>query len=141
MTIDQQIKNYIASHPEGKRDDLQTLHQQMLHILPKGKRWFSDGKNSEGKTVTNPSIGYGAYTIEYANGDTREFFQIGISANTSGISVYIMGLKDKTYLAKTYGTKIGKASVTGYCIKFKSLQDIHLAVLEAAIRDGLASHH
>lgn len=141
MTIDQQIKNYIASHPESKRDDLQTLHQQMLHILPKGKRWFSDGKNSEGKIVTNPSIGYGAYTIEYANGDTREFFQIGISANTSGISVYIMGLKDKTYLAKTYGTKLGKASVTGYCIKFKALQDIHLAVLEAAIRDGLASRH
>jgi hypothetical protein len=140
MTVQQEIKNYIAGQAESKRDDLQALHKQMLRILPKGKLWFSDGKNSEGKIVSNPSIGYGAYTIEYANGTSREFYQIGISANTTGLSVYIMGLKDKTYLAKTYGTKIGKASVTGYCIKFKKLEDINLPILETAIRDGLASH-
>jgi hypothetical protein len=140
MTVQQEIKNYIAGQPESKRDDLQALHKQMLRILPKGKLWFSDGKNSEGKIVSNPSIGYGAYTIEYANGTSREFYQIGISANTTGISVYIMGLKDKTYLAKTYGKKIGKATVTGYCIKFKKLEDINLPILEAAIRDGVAAH-
>jgi len=39
-------------------------------------------------------------------------------------------------LATTYGKKIGKASVTGYCIKFKALKDIHLEVLEAIVRDG-----
>ena len=49
-----------------------------------------------------------------------------------------MGLDDKTYLAETYGSELGKASVTGYCIKFSSLRNIDLAVLEAAIRDGIA---
>ena len=34
--------------------------------------------------------------------------------------------------------KLGKASVTGYCIKFSTLRNIDLAVLEAAIRDGIA---
>ena len=88
--------------------------------------------------VSNPSIGYGLRTITYADGRTREFYQIGLSANTTGISVYIMGLDDKTYLAETYGSTLGKASVTGYCIKFSALRNIDRDVLEAAIRDGLA---
>ena len=70
-------------------------------------------------------------------GKTRDFYQIGISANTAGISVYIIGLDNKKYLAKTYGKKLGKASVTGYCIKFKALKDIDVDVLEAAVRDGV----
>src|SRR3954468_23599655 len=137
MNVQEQIKNYITSQPEPKRTDMQELHRITLQVLPECKLWFLDGKNKEGKTVSNPNIGYGSYTIKYADGNTREFFQIGLSANTTGISVYILGLKDKTYLAKTYGKKLGKASVTGYCIKFKSLKDINVDVLEEAIRYGL----
>ena len=76
--------------------------------------------------------------MKYANGKTKEFFRIGMSANTTGISIYILGLADKTYLSKTYATTIGKASVTGYCIKFKALKDINIEVLETAIRYGAA---
>lgn len=136
MTVKEQIKKYIASQPEAKRHEMQALHQLTLQVSPSCKLWFSDGKNSEGKTVTNPNIGYGHYTMKYADETTRAFYQVGLSANTTGISVYIMGIKDKTYLAKTYGTKLGKASVTGYCIKFKTLKDINIDVLEAAIRYG-----
>lgn len=137
MNIQEQIKKYIASQPEPKRSDMQELHRRLLQMLPECKLWFLDGKDSEGKTVSNPNIGYGLYTIKYAKGETREFYQIGISANTTGISVYILGLKDKTYLAKTYGKKLGKASVTGYCIKFKTLKDINVDILETAIRYGV----
>ena len=94
-------------------------------------------ENSENKTVSNPNIGYGLQTIKYADGKTRAFYQIGLSANTTGISVYVMGIDDKKYLAKTFGKKLGKASVTGYCIKFKTLKDINIDVLEAAIRYGV----
>lgn len=137
MSVKEQIKQYISSQPEPKGSNIQELHQRMLKILPAGKLWFSDGKDDKNKTVSNPTIGYGAYTIKYADGTTKEFFQIGVSGNTTGISVYILGIKDKTYLAKTYGKTIGKASVTGYCIKFKSLKDINVDVLEAAIRYGV----
>jgi hypothetical protein len=108
----------------------------ILKVKPKSKLWFLDGKNDAGKTVSNPNIGYGLQTIKYADGKTREFYQIGLSANSTGTSVYILGLEDKKYLATTYGKKIGKASVTGYCIKFKALKDVNLEVLEEAIRDG-----
>ena len=85
----------------------------------------------------NPNIGYGQYTIKYADGTTREFYQIGLSANTTGISVYILGISDKTYLAKNYGEKIGKANVSGYCIKFKTLKDVNIKVLASALRYGV----
>ena len=136
MSIQEQIAAYITSQPEPKRSEMQALHRIILQIMPACKLWFLDGKNSENKIVSNPNIGYGLYSIKYADSTTREFYQIGLSANTTGISVYIMGIKDKTYLAQTYGKKLGKASVTGYCIKFKTLKDINIDVLEAAIRYG-----
>ena len=137
MDVQEQIKEYITSQPELKRNDMQQLHTLILQALPGCKLWFDNGKNSENKTVSNPNIGYGSYTIKYADGKTREFFQIGMSANTTGISVYVLGIKDKTYLSQTYGKEIGKASVTGYCIKFKTLKDININILEAAIRYGV----
>jgi len=137
MNIQEQIKKYIASQPEPKRNDMQELHRLTLQVLAGVKLWFLDGKNSNGKIVSNPNIGYGLQTIKYADGTTKEFYQIGLSANTTGISVYILGIDDKAFLARTYGKKIGKASVTGYCIKFKTLKDINIDILEAAIRYGL----
>jgi len=137
MNVQEQIEEYINSQPEPKRSEMQELHRHILQVLPGCKLWFESGKNSENRTVSNPNIGYGLYTIKYADGKTRDFFQIGLSANTTGISVYILGLKDKTYLAQTYGKELGKASVTGYCIKFKNLKDININTLEAAIRYGV----
>ncbi len=136
MNVQQQIKEYITSQPEPKCSDMQMLHDRILKLMPGCKLWFLDGKNSENKIVSNPNIGFGFYTIKYADGTTREFYQIGLSANQTGISVYILGIEDKTYLAQTYGKKLGKASVTGYCIRFKTIKDINLDVLEAAIRYG-----
>ena len=137
MNVKEQIKEYVTSQPESKRSDMQELHNRILQVLPGCKLWFDNGKNSENKTVSNPTIGYGSYTIKYADGKTRDFFQIGLSANKTGISVYILGIKDKMYLAQTYGKEIGKASVTGYCIKFKTLKDINIDILEAAIQYGV----
>ena len=137
MNVQGQIKEYIISQPEPKRSDMQELHRLILQAMPKCKLWFLDGKDDKGKIVSNPNAGYGSYTIKYADGTTREFYQIGLSANTTGISVYIMGIKDKKYLANEYGKNLGKASVTGYCIKFKTIKDINVDILQEAIRDGV----
>lgn len=137
MNVRDQINDYIGSQAEPKRGDMQELHRVILGVKPKCKLWFLDGKNSDGKVVSNPNIGYGSYIINYADGTSREFYQVGLSANSTGISVYIMGIEDKKYLAETFGKDLGKASVTGYCIRFKSLEDINTDVLKAAIRLGL----
>ena len=137
MTTQDDIKKYIAGQPESKRSDMEALHRVIQKLMPKCKLWFLDGKDSEGKVVSNPNIGYGKQTMKLAGGKTREFYQIGMSANTTGISVYILGIEDKKYLAETLGKKIGKASVTGYCIKFKALKDVNIDILEEAIRFGV----
>ena len=137
MNIQKQIMEYVATQPEPKRSEILELHGTILALMPACKLWFLDGKDEKGKTVSNPNIGYGSQTTKYANGKTREFYQIGVSANTTGISVYIMGIDDKKYLTQRFGKELGKASVTGYCIKFKTLADIKVDVLKAAIQYGI----
>lgn len=137
MNIQKQIQDYIAIQPEAKRGEMQELHRIILELMPACKLWFLDGKDENGKTVSNPNIGYGIRTIEYANGKTRDFYQIGLSANTTGISIYILGIKDKKFLAEKYGKELGKASVTGYCIKFKTLNDINIDALKSAMQYGI----
>lgn len=135
MDIQEQIRKYIDSQAVPKRVEIEVLHQRILLALPKCKLWFLDGKDETGKIVSNPQIGYGLQTKKYADGKMKDFYQIGISSNTTGISVYLMGIEDKKYLPETYGKIIGKASVTGYCIKFKTLKDINIDILETAILD------
>ncbi|HEY3950683.1 DUF1801 domain-containing protein [Phenylobacterium sp.] len=136
MTVQAQIDGYIADQAPPKRDDMQALHQLVLKSAPGCRLWFLDGRNDQGKVVSNPNIGYGSQTLTYAGGDSREFYRVGLSANTAGISVYIVGLDDKTYLSETYGKRLGKASVTGYCVRFRSLKDVDIDVVEEMI----ASH-
>lgn len=137
MQVIDQISAYISSQPASKREDLTTLHNAILEINHGLELWFLDGKNEEGKVVSNPNIGYGSTEIPYADGSSRRFYRVGMSANTSGISIYIMGLKDKNYLKENFDNRIGKASITGYCIKFKSIKDIHFEILMEAIAYGL----
>lgn len=139
MEIQSQIQEYITSQSEPKKAEMQTLHKRILELFPASKLWFLDGKNNENKIVSNPNIGYGLHLLKYSNGTTKEFYKIGLSANTTGISVYIMGIEDKKYLLETYGSTIGKASISGYCIKFKTLKDINIDVLEAAIVQEMKS--
>jgi hypothetical protein len=139
MTVLDQINSYLAGQPERKRSDMRQVHDCILRISPKCELWFLDGRNSEGKIVSNPNIGYGRQSIELAGGKAKDFYRIGISANTTGISIYLMGIDDKTFLARTYGDRIGKASVTGYCIKFRSLKDIDAQVLEEIVHFALGN--
>jgi hypothetical protein len=139
MGVRAQIDGYIAGQPAGKREELRELHRRILAISPEAELWFLDGRNEEGKVVSNPNIGYGSETLSYANGQARAFYKVGLSANTAGLSVYVMGLKDKAYLSETYGARLGKCQVTGYCIRFRSVRDVDLGVLEEIVSEALGA--
>jgi hypothetical protein len=141
MNVQKQIKEHIASHPEPKRTEMQQLHELILGVSPGCKLWFLDGKNAEGKVVSNPNIGYGSRDHKYADGTISEFYQIGLSPNKTGISIYILGIEEKKYLADTYASSLGKATVTGYCIRFKKLADINVDVLASAVRFGFEAQN
>jgi hypothetical protein len=137
MTMEERIHAYIAGQPEPKRGGMRALHRRILRLAPGCRLWFLDGRDESGKIVSSPNIGYGLQTLKYAGGKTRDFYRIGLGANTKGISVYILGVKDKAHLARTYGARLGKAKVTGYCIGFGTLDEIDGDALEEAIRFGL----
>jgi hypothetical protein len=137
MDVQAQIQTYIAGQAQPKRDDLQTLHRMALRVSPNCRLWFLDGRNGAGKIVSNPSAGYGVQEKRYANGDVKAFYQVGLSATTSGISIYIMGLSDKTQLSRAYGQTLGKAKIPGYCVTFRSLKDVNLDVIERMVADQL----
>jgi Domain of unknown function (DU1801) len=137
MSVREQINRYIGDQSPAKREELRDLHRRILAISPGTKLWFLDGRNDDGRVVSNPNIGYGLETLRYANGNSKAFYKIGLSANTSGISVYVMGLKNKNYLSETYGSRLGKAKITGYCIRFKSIKDVDLGVLAEVVADAL----
>ena len=139
MSVREQIDRYINDQSWAKSEDLRELDRRILQISPEAQLWFLDGRNSEGKVVSNPNIGYGLETLSYASGKTRAFYKIGLSANTSGISVYVMGLKDKKHLSETYGSRIGKAKITGYCISFTTTKDIDLGVFDEVVSHALGS--
>lgn len=137
MTTQNQINAFISSQTDTKRRDMLELDRLICSIIPDCRLWFDDGINEDKKAICNPTIGYGVQMLKYADGKTREFFQIGVSANKTGISVYLIGLPDKKYLSQTFAVSIGKAKVSGYCIKFKTLAEINMDVLESAIRYGI----
>lgn len=137
MNIQNQIIAYIESQESAKRADMEYLHRFILQLMPGCKLWFFDGRDASGKVVSNPNIGYGEILMQNKKGPAKEFYQIGISGNSTGISVYIMGLKDKNFLQESFGSTLGKASISAYCIKFKTLKDIDFDVLGKAILSGI----
>ncbi len=103
MSVEEQIEGYLVGLVERKRGEMVALHEMILGVAPGCRLWFSDGRNEEGKVVANPTIGYGVYTARYADGSEKEAFRVGLSGNSTGISVYVMGLEDKGLLVREFG--------------------------------------
>jgi hypothetical protein len=81
MNTRKQIQEHIAEQPEPKRGEMQELHRIILAQMPKCKLWFLDGRDDKGKIGSNPNIGYGLQITRYADGSTRDFYQVGMSPN------------------------------------------------------------
>lgn len=56
MNVQEQIQNYFESLPDPKCAELKALHKRILQALPKCKLWYLDGKDVNGKIVSNPNI-------------------------------------------------------------------------------------
>lgn len=140
MKVKDQINDYFDSLPEAKGMEMRKLHTLLLSIDPAAKLWFLDGRDDAGKVVSNPNVGYGDLALKYADGSQKAFYKVGISANTTGISIYIMGLHDRKALNERYGKTLGKAVITGYCVKFKRLDDLNPDILNSMLAFGLQNH-
>jgi len=116
--------------------ELTSILNWMDTEFPHLERSFHDGKNEQGKQVTNPTYGYGSFEQTYANGQKKTHFQIGIAATQAGFSLYLLGIRGKLDL-QTACLGIGKAKVTGYCISFKRFGDLDLEVLKRVFNTAI----
>ncbi len=107
-------EEYIAQVEEPKRSELQLLHDLIREKLP----------NFEPVMISN-FMGYGQF---HYKGKTceGEWFRVGLSANKTGISIYICAGDENGYFPEQAKDRLGKASVGRSCIRFKKLADINL---------------
>ena len=79
------------------------------------------------------TIGYGVYKYEYTSGRKGEAHTIAFYARKGKITVYLM---DGTMRYTKELQKLGKHTLTGYCIYIKRLSDINLNALEGILKQS-----
>lgn len=111
-------EEYIANVEEPKRSELQQLHNLIRVALP----------TFEPVMISN-FMGYGQF---HYKGKTceGEWFRVGLSANKTGISIYICAGDKDGYFPEQAKDRLGKAVVGKSCIRFKKLADINLETVK-----------
>jgi hypothetical protein len=131
------MQPFLQHFPDSKQQELQEFIRIVAQVAPQENAIFYDGKDKEGKVVTNPAIGFGSYLHHFSDGRVEEVYRLGLSPNATGFSIYVLGLKDKEILKTRFANSLGKAKVTGYCIKFKSLKDLDEKIVLDLIKFAL----
>jgi hypothetical protein len=131
------MQSYLQKLPRSKQQELQEFIRIVAQVAPQEMATFYDGKDKEGKVVTNGTIGFGSYLHHFSDGRMEQLYRIGISPNATGFSIYVLGLMDKEILKTRFANSLGKAKVTGYCIKFKSLKDLDEKIVLDLIKFAL----
>lgn len=139
MTTAEKISHHLATLSLEKSADLSRLYQLILDEMKGEELLFFDGKNEQGKVIANPTIGLGQCRLTYSDGSFQNTFRLGISANNTGLSIHILGLKDKKFLVDFLGTRLGKAKITGYAIRFGKMKDLDEVVLRGLVRKVVKS--
>jgi hypothetical protein len=119
--------DFIASLPDGARDDIAMLDAQLSRIFEGHERVLWEGPMWGG--TEQRIIGYGAYAYEGRSGASGDWFVMGLAAQKAHLSVYVSAAEDGQYLAKRYADRLGKVKVGSANITFKRLSDVELPVL------------
>lgn len=111
------VEDYISSiDDEGVIKDARVLLDMFRRI-----------SNEEPILYGIGTIGFGVYKYEYESGRKGEAHTLGFYPRKNKITIYLM---DGTTRYSELLNKLGKHSITGYCIYIKRLDDIDLSVLE-----------
>lgn len=128
---------YIASLPDGQREDMRALDQKISSALKGASRVLWEGVFWGGSEQS--IIGYGDMRYQRSSKDSVDWFMVGLAAQKNYISVYINATEDKQYVAKKYGDKLGKVKVGSSSISFKRLADVELKELMKLVE--IANRH
>jgi len=119
--------DFIASLPDGVRDDIAILDAQLSQVFAGHERVLWEGPMWGG--TDQRIIGYGAYRYEGRSGATGDWFVVGLAVQKAHLSLYVSAAEDGQYLAKRYADRLGRVKVGSANITFKRLADVELPVL------------
>lgn len=115
------VKEFIAS-----LDDEQSVADS--HVLIKLMQKISGSKP---KLWNVGTIGFDTYHYKYDSGREGDSFIIGFYPRKGKITIYLM---DGTARYSELLAKLGKHTITGYCVYVKQLSDIELPILEQIVQ-------
>ena len=125
--------DFIASLPDGVRDDIAILDAQLSQVFAGHERVLWEGPMWGG--TDQRIIGYGAYRYEGRSGAAGDWFVVGLAVQKAHLSLYVSAAEDGQYLAKRYADRLGRVKVGSANITFKRLADLDLpTALEMAER-------
>jgi hypothetical protein len=101
-------------------DDARTLIDMMQEI-----------SGHEGEVVNAGTIGFDSYHYKYDSGREGDGFILGFYPRKGKTTIYMM---DGTTRYATLLAKLGKHTITGYCVYIKQLKDIELPILEQSLQ-------
>jgi hypothetical protein len=118
---DRSVKDYIASlGDEPTVKDGQVLLEMMQRISGQKPKMWNAG-----------TIGFDTYHYKYDSGREGDGLVIGFYPRKGKITVYLM---DGTARYAGLLSKLGKHTITGYCLYIKRLSDIELPILEQIVQ-------
>ena len=122
---------YIATLPDGVREDIATLDREISSIMSGLERVLWGGVFWGGSQQA--IIGYGSYRYKGRSGAEGEWFVVGLAAQKNYLSLYVNAADGSQSLAKAYGPRIGKVKAGSGSLQFKRAADLDLAVLREMV--------
>jgi hypothetical protein len=120
---DKTVKDYIASlEDEQTVKDSQVLLEMMQRISGQKPKLWNAG-----------TIGFDTYHYKYDSGREGDGHVIGFYPRKGKMTIYLM---DGTARYAGLLAKLGKHTLTGYCLYIKRLSDIELPILEKIMQES-----
>lgn len=117
------VKDYLASVPEERKEAMLFFHQFIQAAAPNLKSHFAINM-----------LGYGSFPCKNYKKENINWPIIALANQKQYLSIYVCALEKGEYLAEKYKEGLGKVSVGKSCIRFKKLSDVHLPALKKILK-------
>ncbi len=117
------VKEYLASVPKERKEDIEFLHKFIQKVSTKLKSHFAYNM-----------LGYGKFPYVNYKKEKIDWPVVALASQKNYMSLYVCALDGKVYLAEKYKKDLGKVSVGKSCIRFKKLEDLNLPMLKKVLK-------
>ena len=131
---DRSPAEHIASLHTERREDIERLDALITDLIAGQPKTMWEGRLWGG--TNQQIIGYGDYRSTKSNGETVEWFIVGLAVQRNYISVYVNATDGRAYLTERYADRLGNVKVGKSSISFTSVDDVDLQQLSDLITEA-----